>query len=249
MHDHGAMLDHGGLLAALPPGSIWALAASLFLVGLGGGFLHCAGMCGPFVLAQVGFRVDKTPGTMPPGLRRLTGGALLPYHFGRATTYTLLGALVGAIGSGIVGTTGWRWLPGTATALAALWFAIQAVRPFAGQALDFAPPRFLARLGDQLARMAASSGTGLYGFGVILGFLPCGMVYGALGAAAGAGSVAGAALMMLAFALGTMPALLVVGTAGAAALRGLRRSAGYILPALYLLNAALLAAMAFRSFV
>ena len=78
MHDHGAMLDHGGLLAALPPGSIWALAASLFLVGLGGGFLHCAGMCGPFVLAQVGFRVDKTPGTIPPGLRRLTGGALVP---------------------------------------------------------------------------------------------------------------------------------------------------------------------------
>jgi sulfite exporter TauE/SafE len=51
-----------------------------------------------------------------------------------------------------------------------------------------------------------------------LGWLPCGLVYGALTAAAFAGSPAGGAAAMLAFGLGTLPWLLAVGV-GAARLR------------------------------
>jgi len=38
-----------------------------------------------------------------------------------------------------------------------------------------------------------------YGLGVVLGFLPCGLIYGALGAAAGTGSMLQGALGMAAF--------------------------------------------------
>ncbi|MFN8928129.1 MAG: sulfite exporter TauE/SafE family protein, partial [Rhodospirillales bacterium] len=36
------------------------LPLTLLLAGLVGGATHCAGMCGPFVLAQVGARLDRT---------------------------------------------------------------------------------------------------------------------------------------------------------------------------------------------
>jgi sulfite exporter TauE/SafE len=77
-------------------GSLGGLSGALALVGLIGGALHCAPMCGPFVLAQsVGTRKGG------PGAR-LSEVALLPYHLGRLTTYAALGALSGALGGATV---------------------------------------------------------------------------------------------------------------------------------------------------
>jgi sulfite exporter TauE/SafE len=51
--------------------------------------------------------------------------------------------------------------------------------------------------------------------GALWGWLPCGLVYGALAAAAFAGSPGRGALVMLAFGLGTAPNLLAAGLAAA----------------------------------
>src|SRR5258708_3015611 len=59
-------------------------------------------VCSPFVLAQRPVGADS-PATR---LARLSSGALLPYHLGRLTTYTLLGALAGGFGGVIVRMTG-----------------------------------------------------------------------------------------------------------------------------------------------
>ena len=48
-------------------------------------------------------------------------------------------------------------------------------------------------------------------FGMIWGWLPCGLVYTALALAATTGDVTRSALTMLAFGLGTLPAVLSVG--------------------------------------
>jgi sulfite exporter TauE/SafE len=64
---------------------------------------------------------------------------------------------------------------------------------------------------------------GEYVTGVSLGFLPCGLVYGALAVSAGCGAPAMGAAAMAAFALGTAPALVAVGYGGA--LLGARRRA------------------------
>ena len=46
--------------------------------------------------------------------------------------------------------------------------------------------------------------------GALWGWLPCGLVYGMLAAAAGAGSAGGGAAVMAAFGLGTAPAMIGV---------------------------------------
>ena len=58
-----------------------------------------------------------------------------------------------------------------------------------------------------------------YLLGVLLGFLPCGLLYGALFAAASSGSVIAGALIMAAFAGGTAPALGVLAATGHVAAR------------------------------
>ncbi len=69
---------------------------SLFTFGLLGGFSHCVGMCGPFVLTQVGNRLSNISISDTTTFKKLSGIALLPYHLGRITTYCFI-ALVSAI--------------------------------------------------------------------------------------------------------------------------------------------------------
>jgi sulfite exporter TauE/SafE len=59
--------------------------------------------------------------------------------------------------------------------------------------------------------------------GLLMGFLPCGLVYAALMKALGAATPLGGALTMLAFGLGTSVALVVVGLGSSAATRKLAR--------------------------
>ncbi len=100
-------------------------APILFMAGLLGGLTHCAGMCGPFVLAQV----SADSATLNrPGLgegRRLVRAFLLPYHLGRFTTYVGLGALVGGATGLAVFVSGYRWLPALLLGIAALVFLAQ----------------------------------------------------------------------------------------------------------------------------
>src|SRR5690606_11451397 len=85
-----------------------------------------------------------------------------------------------------------------------------------------------------------------YALGVALGFLPCGLLYGALAAAAGTGSAAGGAAATAAFVAGTAVPLVGLGWLGSFFGRRwagpLRRAA----PVLFLVNAAFLAWIAWR---
>jgi len=53
-----------------------------------------------------------------------------------------------------------------------------------------------------------------YALGVVLGFLPCGLLWGALVAASGSGSAWKGGAAMAAFVLGTVPSLVAVGYVG-----------------------------------
>ena len=213
--------------------------ASLFLAGLAGSVVHCVGMCGPFVLGQVMSGLDRSGGGYGEW-RRLAGAALLPYHFGRLTTYTALGALAGGATALFAATSAFGWLSGGLLVVAALLMVVQAL----GLALGGTSP-----LAGVLARLAAplSNATGAgarYGLGVILGFLPCGLLYGALAAAGGTGSVADGAVAMASFAAGTMPALMATGWGGLLVRRRLRERGRWIAAPLLLANALLMLALA-----
>jgi len=76
--------------------------------------------------------------------------------------------------------------------------------------------------------------------GLLLGFLPCGLSYGAFAQALGTGSASAGALLALAFAAGTVPGLLLLGTGLSAIFRRYRRPSDIIAGLLMLLMAAML---------
>ena len=81
--------EYLGALCGGPEGA--ASVLGLFLAGLAGSPLHCAPMCGPFVLARAAGRLANVPAGRLCERQRLLSGALLPYHLGRIGTYAALG--------------------------------------------------------------------------------------------------------------------------------------------------------------
>lgn len=218
--------------------------ASLALAGLLSGVTHCAGMCGPFVLAQVGNRLAVLPLAASGTLRRLLGAAALPYQLGRATTYGLLGAIAAA---GFGGAVPAGALPVVAAVL--MLAASGAIVLQASGRWSMAGPG--VRWGLAIGRLAAPlidrpfGWTG-YGLGVVLGLLPCGVLYAALLLAASTGNALAGALGMLVFALATAPGLILVGWLGHFALGRWLRSLRHAPAIILLVNAVALLAMSGR---
>ena len=232
-----AMCGDGLMSAASMP---FGLPAALLLAGLAGSLVHCVGMCGPFVLGQV-MASAESPGERPYGeWQRLTGALLVPYHLGRFTTYTGLGAVAGGVTAVFASLEVFSWLSAILLIAAAGLLAAQAL----GMAINAASPatNLVARLAGPLS--VSRTPVARYGLGVVLGFLPCGLLYGALAAAAGTGSVVSGAIAMACFALGTVPALIAVGWGGLIMRRQLRTVAKWISPPLLAGNALVMLALA-----
>lgn len=231
-------------LTALGLSGTAALAAALFLAGLAGSVTHCAGMCGPFVLGQVSAGL----GAMPT-LSRLAAGGLLPYHLGRLVTYTALGAAAGLLSGIAVHAGGLKLVLPVMLAVGAGLLIAQAL----GQSASWLPRLGLpAGVTEAVSRCAApllAEPRGLRGFalGLVLGFLPCGLLYSALAAAAASGSALGGAIGMAGFAAGTVPALVGVGLAGAFFGRRFAPALRLVAVPILLLNAMVLGALALRA--
>lgn len=183
----------------------------VFAAGTLGSFGHCVGMCGPLVAAF----------SLPLGERGLFAPQLF-YHLGRITTYCLIGGVTGLAGS-FVGVAShiesFQRIMMTATGLLIVlaglilggW--IPALRVPEGEAAT-------GRITGKIARLASEGGSpgAFFPLGLALGFLPCGLVYGALLSSARVGMEAGnhaegflkGLFMMVLFGIGTVPGLLVV---------------------------------------
>ena len=223
------------------------LLLSMFLAGLIGSASHCAAMCGPFVLAQTG----ETMAGLKVGsgeLRRLAGAALVPYHTGRAVTYILLAVLLSLPLQLMSQLSQLRYVPAVALLLGAVLFLVLGFRGLRGSLEG----GFLGGgLGSRLGRIAKPLfakpwGWRGIGLGVVLGFLPCGLLYAAIGAAAATSDPVAAAMSMAVFTFGTFPMLWLVGYLGGWAQRRWSRWARPVLPAVALLNAIVLGGMAWK---
>ncbi|HIG73213.1 MAG TPA: sulfite exporter TauE/SafE family protein [Bacteroidetes bacterium] len=206
--------------------SVTALVSSFLFGLLGSG--HCAGMCGPIVLAAA---------------QRHRSAAELQahqavYHIGKALSYAALGALAGAL-AGLAGTGLGAILDGgqkvLGIVLGALLIGLGIVlllgkRLPEGGGWAFKVP-VVGGLFQRLIRERSLAAS--LGLGVLNGFLPCGLVYAALAVAATTGSAWEGALTMAAFGFGTGPALVLIGTLGYAAKPAWRsrmqRAAGLLL--------------------
>ena len=247
------MNDHLAMLAALcaPGGS--AIPIGLLLAGLAGSVMHCAPMCGPFVLGQVADRMARIPATHLCESARLGAGLLAPYHLGRLLTYAGLGALAAGLAGAGAPRGGMGRAAGVLLGIGALLFLLQAaarLAPALGRlGLTRAPAGWMRLLRAATRRTDRTSWSGSLLLGLALGFLPCGMLYAALAVAAASGNAAQGALAMVAFALGTMPSLMVIGLAGRAAGQLWQRGIARLAPLLMLANAALLAGMAWSMLI
>jgi len=209
-------------------------------LGFLGSFGHCAGMCGPLVVAfsltETRHRLVKsavkpavsitqaTKDTMQEADRRLHWSFQLWLNLGRLLGYALVGAVLGGLGevtiSGgqLLGVgSGLRQVVAIGTGLLLIWFGLMQVNP---EALPPIPGFQLltGRFHDRLSRWMsnlASRGRSQLGMPILLGSLwglmPCGFLFAAQLKATGTGSAIAGLLTMLAFGLGTLPVMLGIG--------------------------------------
>jgi sulfite exporter TauE/SafE len=228
------------------------LLLGLFVAGAAGSTMHCVPMCGGFVLGQVVDRMAAMPVARLCEWRRVGAGVLLPYHFGRLTTYAGLGAAAG-LGGAVLARLPWFGPLSAALLLAAaalfLLHALRRALPAMSKllpGLERAPRGWNRAIGRLTSGLDRNRRGGGFLLGLALGFLPCGLLYAALAAAASSNTPVLGALGMLAFGAGTAPGLIAVGIAGQAAGRRWERGMAAAAPAVMLLNAALLGALALQ---
>lgn len=172
---------------------------SAFLIGFAGG-VHCIGMCGGIVVALR--MASPSRGSSLP--------FTLMYNTGRIISYTIAGALTGAVGTMLT-----RSVPHASMILSVLsgvmlillamylgnWYKglnalesmgqgiFKRIQPYSKRFIPFATPLHALP----------------YGF--IWGWLPCGLVYSTLTWSLASSSPLDGALIMLFFGLGTLPTL------------------------------------------
>jgi hypothetical protein len=184
--------------------------------------LHCLQMCGPIVLT---YSISaNSEATRQPLL-----GLHLAYNAGRTLTYMLLGAAAGVAGGtmGFVGRLAGvqnvaAIVAGSAMLIAGLiLFGLMPGRLGSLGWRGFAlPGQFLRPVSKLISSRSVGS---KFALGLLMGFLPCGLVYAALMRALGTATAWGGAITLLAFAAGTSVALLAVGLGASAATRKLAR--------------------------
>ncbi|CAB1129659.1 Sulfite exporter TauE/SafE family protein [Candidatus Hydrogenisulfobacillus filiaventi] len=192
----------------------WALVVWGLGIGLLQGFVHCSGMCGPFVLA---FSLALEGGDRTAGQRVLP--LFLAHNAGRIATFTVLGAVFGGVAHYVN--------------LAARLTGVEAAAGFAGGAVMIGWAVATARSGSAAGSWERWSLLGIpavgrwlqrlyrtrrpgdaFLAGAVLGLHPCGLIFTVLLAAAAAASALTGGLTLAAFGIGTVPALLSVATAG-----------------------------------
>ena len=178
----------------------WALFLAAFSMGLFGS-PHCLGMCGGIVTA-FGLSMQHVSDSKKNGL-------ILTYHLGRLISYSLLGLIASLVGvaifQSIMSNSAPRIVLGAVLVLIGL--AMLGLPLF--NQLEKVGMRFWQSLAPIRKKVFPidSFGKALFA-GLLWGFLPCGLVYGALMMAIAGNNITTGAALMFVFGLGTMPMLI-----------------------------------------
>jgi sulfite exporter TauE/SafE len=177
---------------------------SALLIGLAGG-VHCVGMCGGIVGAFA-YAVPKNSTMLP---------YTLAYNFGRIFSYVLAGAITGwagklfaqqiAQGIVILQFVSGIFLFVLGLYIAGLWQGLskieklgsrfwQLIHPYSKKLLPFKNPLHALP------------------YGMIWGWLPCGLVYSVLTWSLASGSALNGGVIMAGFGLGTLPIMILMAT-------------------------------------
>ena len=185
-----------------------SLLIAVFLGALVSGW-HCALMCGGIAAAI------ERPVALEAPLRAKSELFYLQLimHFGRVTTYVLLGALAAAVGV-VVWQQNLIPIQRPLFALTSLILILMGIRLLTLSKSDrllggkWLTSKIATYWSKYLGRMA--SGPSRWFSGMLWGLVPCGLVYSVLPLAFLSGDVLTGAGLMLAFGLGTLPNLLLI---------------------------------------
>lgn len=196
----------------------WPILAGL-LMGLAAS-LHCAGMCGAIGSAVLFIGSPQADAASRTRILALT-------QAGRVLAYATAGGILGMFGASVAGAFD------QAAAYRVLQWAAAATLGWIGLSTAGLVPAMLG-----FDRLAAPVGSALVSFagrhpafgagapvatGILWGFMPCAMVYGALFTAMLTGTGTGGLSLMFGFGVGTVPAVMA-STLGLVAFRGLAGS-------------------------
>ena len=172
-----------------------------FLIGIAGS-VHCVAMCGG-VTAGLSLATPKHANPLP---------FILSYNLGRIASYAIAGAITGYL-SQILShqlQAGVAWL----TLISGIFLLLLAA--YIGNWWNGL--RYLEQLGQKIWRYISpmskrfipfSSPIAALPYGMIWGWLPCGLVYSSLTWSLASESTVKGALIMLFFGLGTLPSMLL----------------------------------------
>ncbi|MFM8233685.1 MAG: sulfite exporter TauE/SafE family protein [Holophagaceae bacterium] len=192
----------------------------MWTAGLLGSVGHCAGMCGPIVLS---FGVAQAESKRPHWQQHLL------FQLGRITTYMILGAIIGSIGSiarlqsvqemvdcckpegkGLLSVGAWPWQLWLKLTIGFVIMTLGIFLTFGRRAdalMEFQlPDRIQGFLGRHIQWAHFP-----YWIGMIWGLIPCGLVFMMLLKSLEMGSWQMGALGMGSFGLGNLPLLFTLG--------------------------------------
>ncbi len=179
---------------------------SIITIAFLGSVGHCIGMCGGIIIAYSSAKVDSK------WSKWIQSVAHLSYSFGRITTYTLLGAIFGAIG----GVTSFNYMANATLTIVAGVFMILAGLSLLGKLSfltkfehSFSQTSWYQEIFRNVLR--SKSFYSFYILGLLNGLLPCGLVYFFAVTAASTGSPLWGAVVMFIFGLSTVTAHFTMG--------------------------------------
>lgn len=180
----------------------WVAIFTALTVGLMGS-IHCVAMCGG-VSSALSLASNQ----------QKTKQYIVLYNLGRIFSYTFAGMVVGILSQSIASLTNYHLL---SLRIASNILIIVMALYIAG---FWSGVKYIEKLGSYLWKILqplnkhifpVNSRTKAIGYGLLWGWLPCGLVYTTLGIAMTSGSVAQSTVTMFFFGLGTLPSMLAVG--------------------------------------
>lgn len=207
------------------------VVVSAFVMGLLGG-AHCVAMCG----GVVGVLCSAAPRCAAAKTKQAR--YWLAYNAGRIASYSLLGLVFGSLGTLLAGTAAFEGFRHALRAIAALCMLFVGLHlmglPSIMTRLESAGAPLWRRLSPVAKRfLPLRSPWHAAVVGGVWGFMPCGLLYGALVLAASAETPAMGAMTMAAFGVGTLPVMIAMSAVASSVARaltrnGVRRAAGCV---------------------
>jgi sulfite exporter TauE/SafE len=178
---------------------------NFFILGLFGGLGHCIPMCHPFVL------YISSKFSLKKGYTSILIPQLL-YNAGRIVTYIVLSIIISFIGDIVNAASSIVGIQKISSVLAGLLLVLYGASIlFKRNILNTFEKKFTRLTPNFLEKLQVKNP---FIFGLFLGLLPCGLLYGALISAFGLASISKSAIAMLSFGIGTSIPLITFSVIG-----------------------------------